>query len=367
MREKVKGIIARRTRSQIKLYFLIFIVVAGTLASVIYLKTVSAGEAVVTLQNQERQLVLARSAAAQIEFFLEGLRRDVLRLASVEDVSAGREEEARKTLQEFIDNAPTSPLIGFARIDKSGKVIVIANKKRLRTGERKDFSYRDYFKWARDPQNRNKAYTTDPFISRVGVSQGKMVMVVAAPSYFKNEFNGVTMGAILLEKFAETFIDPIKLESKTEVLLTTRGGRVIYDRNGLLNQNLVDYAKSKKWQGWEEFVGEFEKIQKEEEGIGAWSFQHVGASWPETQVIAFKTIRVGDESWKLIIINHKNFVKSYMLPITSSQNLGFFLILFSFITGGMLFVFIDHLSHRDGYLKGYKDGLDELFSKKKGK
>lgn len=370
--EALKRRIGRSSRHQIRLIFMVFIVIAGVFASYISLKTVDNTDKAITEQNQKRLLVLARSGALQIQFFLSALSREIITLNKIDEVSRLSEKETREIFQNYIDQIGNeSPLVALGRLDKKGKLIIAANRERIRTNEGTSLADREYFIWSKEALNKGKVYISKPIVSRAGATKGKMIMTIANPSYYKNEFTGVTYMVVLLDRSIETFIKPLKTNQNSKVFITDSKGVVMIGESefsALLNKSILDYAKSAQWKGWDNFVYSFNNVLKQEEGIASWDFQYPGGELKKGDIIAFKTLRVGDQEAKLIIVKPKDFMEESIRDVLSLQNKGKLLMILGFTLGGILFVLIDQLGHRDGYLKGYRDGLDELLGgKKKGK
>lgn len=347
---------------------MVFIIIAGALASYVSLKTVDSTKRALQEQDQKKLLVLARSGAYQMQFFLDALSREILILNKNDAVSKLSEKETREIVQSYIDQiGDDSPLVALGRLDEKGKLIVIANRERILTNEGTSLADREYFIWSKDVLNKGKIYISKPIVSRAGTTKGEMVLVIATPSYYKNEFTGVTYMVVLLEKSIKTFIEPIKISQNIKVLITDSKGRVILGENefsGLLNQNILNYAKSVRWKGWDNFSYNVNNVLKQEEGVTSWDFQYPGSKLKKGNIVAFKTLKIGDQEGKLIIVKPKDSMEESIRNIISLQNRGKLLIIFGFTLGGILFVTIDQLGHRDGYLKGYKDGIDEFFGKK---
>lgn len=360
----IKRVFYNTKRGVIKIAFLIVFVILGSLALFVYLSHWDISEKIISSESENRQLVLARSAADSMEIFIRYLESHLTTLNKVDSVASLNEKESRPILEEFIDEFADTPLVGIAQFDKSGKAKVIANRSRMRTGEGGDFSDRPYFMWAKDLSNRDKKYLGDPFMSRAGISSGKMVISLATPVYYKDKFNGAIAMIVSFDDFSEKFIQPARIYKFGHVFIFDPEGKIIAGDNELLGENVLEYARNTKWDGWQDFVSKFEVMKLSKEGKTTWAYKHPTKDTEDT-IVAYHKITIGSRELILAICSPKEKVLSglmgFMMP---HSNLLLFVIVASMFVVGLFLIVVEHLSHRDGYLRGFKEGVESVKSTK---
>lgn len=354
MRERIGKIIRRHNRRQIRIYFFTLVAIAIGLVVIIQGKTIQNADNAAVAQIQDRQLIIARAGVSAIELFIKSIKSEILILKKLDAVVSLNEKETRKIFSDFLKQWKDTPVVGIARVDQDGKLFVLANKEGVIGDEGKRFEKEEHLILAENLKDKDRILVSTPFISPAGASRGKFIIIVYAPVYSKDKFAGNLSITILLDKFKKEFIDPVKLRNDTNVFLTDSNGKFIDGNNKLLAKNIDEYVSDIKWAG----------SGDEDQGAGVWKFQYPNDLIGQQQIVAFKSISLGNngnsDSWKLIITNPKDLTLFFLSPILFFQKLGLILAVVFFILGGILFVFMDDITLRDGYLKGYKEAIDEL-------
>lgn len=175
-------------------------------------------------------------------------------------------------------------------------------------------------------------------------------MVITSPSYFNNKFTGVLLAIVDVEQAKQDFIEPLKIYKNTQVFITDLQGNIFLGSKDLEGKNLMSFIKKES----------VNAIISREEDVLKFNFVPNVDQPDFSQYIAFKTLRIGDQTGKIIIMNRQNLIEAFLLPITFIQRIGLLLIILGFIGGGILFVFTDSISHKEGFLKGYESAIKEL-------
>ncbi len=353
------GRLLRRSSSgrflTITLGIILLLLFLGTL---IYYRNWQAAQKGQIAATQERTLVLARASALAIGDFLNTRKTELLVLAeSPNMVSLSDQAAARRQLQTLIDGLNQEPVADIVRVDKDGKLVLIANKERNVTGEGVDLSDREYFRWAKNPESKGKFFVGETITPRGGAHRQEQVFNIATPIYSGKQFNGVILFGLLTSQFAEKYFVPLRIHEKTQAFLINNEGVLIEGEpvKELLGKNLVDYAKEKKWLGWESYVEMITKAPQQE-GVGEVFFTAPGEEKATRELVAFAPVKFNEAKLGVLIANPWEITQSILGDFSQNQTLGITLLFFSLLTVGILWSLSLHLTWRDALLQGINDG-----------
>ncbi|MBI4100795.1 hypothetical protein HY439_03600 [Candidatus Microgenomates bacterium] len=316
-------------------------------------KAVESGEIVVT---QQRALILARAGSVAIADFLRSRKGELSLLSQDREIaSLSNKELIRHRFEGIVDNLVDSPVSALLRIDKEGKIALLVNKERINSGEGGDVSDRDYFIWAQQERNQGKFYVGQPVFPRGGAHQGEMIFTLATPVFHNDQFDGVILYSFLISQFVEKYVLPLRLFEETRAFIVTDEGILIGGRiKELFGKNLIDYAKEKKWEGWESYVSGLEKGLREE-GVGEWYFSDPNEQKSARRVVAFTPIKIDGTKISLFIATPLNVAIGPWSNFSQNQN--FVLSVFILALLAVIFWIIAfHLAWRDGFMDGLKRG-----------
>lgn len=338
-------------RRKILTLFLGVLVILSSYRLILTLTTQQYFEETLLENTQKRQLILARSAAGSIGLYLDSLEKQLLSLGQNGSISSLNNTQTHQVFNQLLIYYGDSPLTAFARIDKTGKLVVVTNTKDIREGEGESFSDRDYVKWATQPENKGKVFISKSFVSRAGETKGKRIVVLATPIYDKNEYSGLVTVVISVDKLTSIFVDPFRTSKTGSAFLANVEGDVISADERLINKNLFEHAKNETWQGSDDFAKKFENSLKQDEGVLVWNFKFAGEELQE-RVVSFKRVPKEGNDWVLFVDNKKDALEVELLSWVNIGNLSIFGSILATLFIGALFVLIDHVSFREGYEEG---------------
>ena len=228
-----------KIHKRIKNFFsfgLFFLLLAISLSVVI----VQTARDAITREALSREQTAVRAAAHSIETFLS------LFGESLSLLTAGELNQRR--LEGFVESWQGTPIAGVIVTDSAGRVIANANRlKKPDLGA--SVSDRNYFVWARD--SREGAYVVGrPIISRVGASEGKYIVAVAARIMENNQFQGVLAASVIIEELAASYVEPVLVSQKSRFYVIDRNGVIIVSPwPQLTGVNYFDYLAARPFAG----------------------------------------------------------------------------------------------------------------------
>lgn len=339
----IKELYARvRSRGLVKAIYLLLVLIVITTGLVAYLRYKDSIAQIAIDEAQRRQLVLARSGASSIEDFIRNTTYHLKYISRIDAVASLDEKETRSIFNDFINGMKGTPIGGITRIDDKGIMKIVINREGIRLGEGEDFSDREYFSWAKKEENKDKVYISQPFVSRAGVNKGKTIIILVSPTYFENKFTGMVGISVPVENFSENFVKPIAIYKDFETYL-------------LSNDRVVIAGSSPSLVGVNQtaLVSTLQDIQGKEEG----------STVTEERILSFHKVNVDGNSWILIVGMPKDLTLSrYLFSSYSFGQYWIFVSLGGVLLGLIFSLMLEHISHRDGYIRGYMDG--KLESKK---
>jgi len=175
-------------------------------------------------QILHREQLAARMGANSINSFMSLSSRSLFVLAENPIVFSLR-PETQQLIQEYINNWQGTPLKGIIVIDKNGKLQYSANRGDA-SWEKTYLGNRDYFRKASQVQ-KGQFVLSSPIISRVGITKGQSVIVMATPLYQEGRFNGAIIVSILLTDFVKDYLEPLKVTNDTNIILADAEGNII--------------------------------------------------------------------------------------------------------------------------------------------
>lgn len=342
-----------------RLFFFIFLLFVGALGLLLNYNNYQRSQTVLEQQAQERQLVIARAGAKSIELFMKSLALHLVTLSQVDSIASLDIARTRSFYEDLLAEYKTTPIVTMVRVNQNGTAVVVADKMKVTTGEGTNFSDRPYFLWAKNLANRGKFYLTSSFISRAGSSAGTMITAIVVPTYYHDKFTGLVGIGVSVDRFRSSFITSLLTTNVGEVLLINQNGEVIagdaIEKNILLVQDGVQ--KTVDYTSW------IQEAMTRVEGQASYIALRPSQD-KQLQLASYHKVDIYDTHWLLIVTTRPSVFTKLLLPAYSNQAYGFILSTFGLLLAGILFVTIEDLAKRDGFLKGYQDGLDDAGKKK---
>lgn len=348
-----------KNRRAFKIAYFILIIILSSITLFIYVRINSVYKQTVVSQIQDIQLVLARSEAKSIEGYLREQVQLIQYIDSLDAIKSLDAVHTRQAFQEVMDDSD-SPFIGIARIDNNGVTKVSVNRTGSKESEGMNFSDRQYFEWAKNPVNKDKVQITQPFLARTNPVKGKYVIGIVNPTYFNNNFTGLSIIVISLNEFNKLFMDPIKINSSTRSLLSDQDGKIIAGDSSLIDTNFIEYAQKEKWPGWLNFINGVKNAMQTKSGKMQLSFKDQSDNKLYNFLISYQVININNSDYFVIIYNTDDIVKYYLGPTWSYQIIGLLIVIVFTLMASLSFIIIDNLSRMDGFYRGYTHALNNI-------
>lgn len=332
------------------------LVVCSTLALYINYKNKQVSESLVVSQSQSRQIVLARAGASSIEWFLKTLRSELWSMNKLPALQTHDLTATRIIFKAFIERYLSEPFLAINLMDEKGIILVAENSMQIKAAEGQNFSDRDYFIAAKDPANRDKVQMSDPFLSRAGMTKGKLVVAITTPVYYHDQFKGIILLITELEGFKEQFVDPLRLDSSNEAYIIDSNNRIISAgiNNPLNGRSLTDIARSSGLRNIDEFASRLSPMQGQKEGIIETLGDYRGDDQQDL-LMAFRRFNVGGREWVLIISSSKANVLSVLSPFIPFDIFSIILIVSSTFLAGIIFIITKNSSNLQGFKKAMRE------------
>lgn len=185
--------------------FIISIVVVLSFLTLLFLFFAKQAKSVVTARIIAIQQILAKSHASNISTFFDDFSKSVSVLSQSKAIT-GSNSEAGKYLDVFVEEWRHSGIVSGAIItDEKG--IVINNSNILGTHDLgKSVADREYFKWAKSAKVGD-VVVGKLIISRVGASEGNVIVPVVSPIYKDGKFSGALVASVEMHKLTDRYIN----------------------------------------------------------------------------------------------------------------------------------------------------------------
>lgn len=242
-----------------------------------YLVNYSLAENLLIQNYLLKEQTIAKAGSLSIEDLLTTVQNElnsfVFSFTQVNDYAPIDIEATRQGFKDYISKAQL-PINGIAYYDQTGKLVVIEDKQHLHIGEGQDFSNTSYIQWAENPANKNTLYISTPYISVVGGSVGKTIIIVLKPIYFGNIYKGALGVRILLGDLEKAFVAPLISSAEENSFIIDSNGVVIASQANLLNKNLFTYAKKQRWERYTDFTTLLTTALRKNDTKTLWFFQN---------------------------------------------------------------------------------------------
>lgn len=309
-----------------------------------YFATYKLSESLLVSKITNRQLIMAKSGSTALENLQKNIQNQLFSFkfsfAKIADDSSIDISGTRAAFSSFIQRS--SPPVGeIALYDSMGKLLIIENRRYNHTGENTDFSGSEFFKWSKNPLNRDKVYFSTPYKSISGATIGRNILILASPVYFGATYKGTLSIRLLIDDFQNAFITPITLDNKVDSFIIDKDFVVLAGNEGLLNQNLAAYAAKEKWPGYQNFTNELKKGITSNITQTTWNFKNPQEK-TRTLLVGISKIDIPntDKDLFLVVTSSKQDITSLLRPL---RLFGIAWLGFGVITttiGGLILIFL---------------------------
>ncbi len=241
-----------------------------------YIATYTISENLLIQKTLNKQLVLAKAGSSAVENLLKNVQSElasfVFSFAKVDEEASIDKELTRAAFAAYMQRSQL-PVNGIALFDSKGIVTILENRSHVRSGEGDDFSQAVFIKWSKNPSSKGKTFISTPLLGTVGASKGKIILVIAEPLYFGNKFKGTLAIRLRVEDFTKAFVTSLGSDSSEDAFIINTSGVVIAGKDTLLNKNLFDYARSQKWEHYDDFINKLSQAFKQNQMQAIWTFK----------------------------------------------------------------------------------------------
>jgi len=342
----------------------VFFLVAGILLyRLVGIKT----ERMMVERVKAQEFTLARSGALSIAEFFKERKTELLLLAQVEAIRAGREKEAREAMQILVNHLEEGCLGDIVVVSREGKALWVTNVTDNRRGEGVSLADRDYFVWAKKQKEPGKVFISEPLIARGGIKKGEWSVVMAAPVFWKKHFNGLVFISFPLGDLTKKYVDPLVSLPATKLLIVSQDGTVVTATiEETIGENVLKHAQQEDWEGRKEYLGMIKKALAGEEGSLVHYYYLFAPYNKRLKIItAYTPIKIDNQIWSLWVSVPYSDVIKLVLPFRANQIGGVIFGLVLVMALVLVFVFGVRVAQRDGFMDGYMQARDEVDKKKK--
>lgn len=249
-------------------------------------------QASITQELLDRQAVIARADAGNIESFFQAIGNSIALRAQMRSMERA-DSTVAEDLDAFVDQWRDSGLVaGIVLTDSRGVVTFNSNVSGTAdVGE--SLADRDYFAWAKNQKKEGEYFVGAPVVSRLGVSRGQVIVPVASPVLAKDIFWGVVVAAVKLVPLAQRNLEFMKVSDQTSMYLVDQRGDSLYSSPG--SQVLSDEVK------------------------GALFATKQGQLVKEGRLIAYSEVSLSGQNWLAIVSSPIGEVSSLTIPFYIRQ------------------------------------------------
>lgn len=334
----------------------------------LFWKVAERAEKAIVERIEAQELTLARSGALSITEFFQERKTELLLLAEVEAVKAGREKEGREVLANLVGQLEKGPLADVVRVNREGKALWVSNVENNREGEGVSLADRDYFIWAEEQKEPGEVFISEPIIARGGIKKGGWVVVVATPVFYQNSFNGLVFISFPVDDLTEKYITPLAFSSRTKALIITREGTVIGSNvPEAAGENVLTYPQQEDWQGREEYLDMAREALTGKEGSQAHLYHLFAPYNRQVKLItAYTSVKINSQAWSLWISTPYEEAMRFFSPFRLNQIGGIIFVSVLVLILILTLIFGVRIAHKDAFLDGYAQAKDH-FDKKSAK
>lgn len=272
-------------------------------------------------QYNNQQLVIALQGADTIEQIFSGVQRDLTmasRLLSDISLKVGHSEEIGRELRKIYDETMDDNIIAeLVVFNKAGTVVGMSPLDAYTLG--RDYSWRQYYKWARDEGRPGLMYLS-PFMKMEGGKyRGVMSLMAVLPLYdYDGGFRGVIGGLINFDALVRSHVLSIRLgKAGYAWLLDNDSGSILVDPNQRVSGLTFEQAFLPRWQKLYDLA---ESTGSGAPGMDWYDFEEPGK--PENTVrklVAHAPVRIGTRLWTIGVCTPVPEVESLIGALLSRQ------------------------------------------------
>jgi C4-dicarboxylate-specific signal transduction histidine kinase len=282
-----------------------------------YLLIGRGARASVSEKIMDRQELLVRAQKSNIESFFQVFGESVAVLSQLKTITSS--SSAIWDFDVFVEQWRDTGLVdGVVLTDERGILQLNSNIAGTHSAG-VSLADRDYFLWAKNGANKGEYYVGKPVISRLGVSEGRYIIPVAAPVYQENKFKGVLVAAVNLANLTENNLEMLRISTEQlDVFIVGKDGELYYSNTSSegVGQSVYEMLKTNPFPGSQGLEDNIKRVLNEgAEGTRAMSFRDPVSGDLELHAVAYSTIKMGDRKWGLIVATPIQNIWGFTIPV----------------------------------------------------
>ncbi len=201
-------------------------------------------------QYNQQQLILAQQAARNVEGVFDTYRRNLGLVAGLfegADLTRPAAERAAGSLRRIYESLADTPIIDLVVFDPEGTVVAIEPPDAFTLG--RNYSWREYYVWARDEGRPGQMYLSPFMRLEGGQHRGDKALIVAEGIYGPDRsFRGVAMFTLSFDELARRHVLSLRIgEEGYAWLVDSQGGTVLVDPRGVIGGQGFGEAFLPRW------------------------------------------------------------------------------------------------------------------------
>lgn len=304
----------------------LFLVVGVAAAS--YVLIGREAELTIARQVLKRERVIARAQSSNIVSYFERFGSSVVGLAGSSTIDR-RDLSTTHDMDLFVEQRRESGLVsGIVLTDAEG-IVEFNSTVTGAPDPGVSLADRDYFGWAKGEQGEGNYFIGRPVVSRLGASEGQVIVPVASPVFRNEVFTGAAVAAVRLAPLTANFFGLMKVSDKTEVLLLDKDGRMLFSS---LSPDLVGTDVLKLLEGRPD--ADSKALSNKLKGIlGA---SQGGEFLNGEQLVAYSPVQLKAQNWLLVIVAPDEEIAMLAEPIYLRQTAILLFVFLTFLLSGVL-------------------------------
>lgn len=175
----------------------------------------------------EKEQIIVRAEAGNLSTFIIKLGNSVSFIAQLESVK-NDDDRVSSYLDTFIEQRKDKGIVGGIVItDEEGIVRYHSTVSQIRDLGN-SLSDRDFFIRVKTEAKEGEYFISQPVISRLGDSEGEMIVTVSSPVIQSGELKGVVAASVKLHPLADSFLKLMQVSEETGVYLIDNDGQLLY-------------------------------------------------------------------------------------------------------------------------------------------
>jgi len=271
-------------------------------------------------QYNQQQLILARQAARAVEGVFDTYRRNLGLVAGLFDgtgVSRREAERAAGSLRQIYESLVDTPIIDLVVFDREGTVVAIEPQDAFTLG--RNYSWREYYIWARDAGKPGQMYLSPFMRLEGGQHRGDKALIVAEGIYGSDRsFQGVAMFTLSFDELARRHVLSLRIgEEGYAWLVDSQSRTVLVDPRGVIGGQGFDEAFLPRWPKLHALL---ESTREGRPGTDWYDFVDPGDSGATVRkLVGYAPVRIEGRLWTLGVCTPEREVEALLSSLLRRQ------------------------------------------------